>query len=170
MSTSVSISHPVSSPQSAKFIITLTFSLPFAAVALDALISLPDGLPFLDSSIWLLFPCTSLSPAFCLSKGRLLVPYQTFMNYERPLSSGPDRKPISLSVRLSAEAAKKGEVPQSSQKHFVLSTSGMNYLSCCDPSYPRLKLVYDAHGSAIHLPNLSSNTPQVLSLEKPCHH
>lgn len=54
MSTSVSVSHPVSSPQFFKFIITLTFSLPFGVPAPPALISLPDGLSIV-STIWPLF-------------------------------------------------------------------------------------------------------------------
>lgn len=107
MSTSVSISHPVSSSQSSTFIITLTFSLPFGVFALYALIF---------SAWWTLLPLhhlapllsASLSPAFCLSKGRLLVPYQTLMNYERPLSSGLDRNtshclPASLLKQLREE-------------------------------------------------------------------
>lgn len=48
----------------------------------------------------------SLSPTLCLSKGRLLVPYQTFMNYERPVSSGQDRN-VSLSA--SAVLEQRGE-------------------------------------------------------------
>lgn len=89
MATSVSISYPVSSSQSSTCIITLTFSLPFSVFALYAIIF----------SAWCtLLPLhhmaplfSTLSPAFCLSKGRLLVPYQTLMNYERPLSSGLNR-------------------------------------------------------------------------------
>lgn len=86
---STSVSHPDSSPQSTTFIITLTFSLPFCVFALYAFISPSDGLPAFRHLGPLL--STSLSPAFCLSKGRLLVPYQTLMNYEHPLSSGLDR-------------------------------------------------------------------------------
>lgn len=52
---------------------------------LDTLISLPGGL---SSHVCHLAPLlsASLSPAFCLSKEGLLVPYQTFMNYEHSLS------------------------------------------------------------------------------------
>lgn len=68
------------------------------------------------STWWTLFPLshlapflfTFLSPAFCLSKGKLLVPYQTLMNYEGPLSSGLDRNtshclPASLLKQLRKE-------------------------------------------------------------------
>lgn len=84
MTTSVSIYCPVSSSQSSTFTITITFSS-----ALRRLYFPPARrtLPSLGHLAPL--PSTSLSPAFCLSKGRLLVPYQTLMNYKRPLSSGP---------------------------------------------------------------------------------
>lgn len=42
--------------------------------------------PHLDPPLF-----TARCPAFCLSKGRLLVPYQTLMHYEHALSSGLDR-------------------------------------------------------------------------------
>lgn len=78
------LSSPVSSSQSSTFTITITFSS-----ALRRLYFPPARrtLPSLGHLAPL--PSTSLSPAFCLSKGRLLVPYQTLMNYKRPLSSGP---------------------------------------------------------------------------------
>lgn len=43
------------------------------------------------ADIWLLFSLPLCHLLFCLSKGRLLVPYQTLMNYEGVLSSGLDR-------------------------------------------------------------------------------
>lgn len=80
MSNTVSFSHPAVFAQSSAFIITLTFSASFRHP---------------NFSAWrtILHVChlaplfyASLSPAFCLSKEGLLVPYQTFMNYEHSLS------------------------------------------------------------------------------------
>lgn len=63
---------------------------------------------------------TTLPLAFCLGKGRLLVPYQTLMNYQRLAVQSPGQKRTSLSVCLSVEHSQKGEVLQSSQQHLVL--------------------------------------------------
>lgn len=167
MSTPVSISHPVSSSQPSTFIITLTFSLPLC-------------LPFVRlhfSVWWTLLPfshlglllSTSLSPAFCLSKGRLLVPYQTLMNYERPLSTGLDRNTSHCLPGSLLKQLRKGNYCNPAKKHLVLQSSGMNYLSCCDP-HPPPKPLRDAHRSPIHLSNMSPDTPWVLTQEEPCQH